>query len=121
MLKNYASKIFSNWMVQEKKAVLSLLDRGESLLDLGCGDAKLTQTFAAKTKAKKVISVDRFGKSKNIKIIKSDLNRELPFKIESFDIVISHYSLEHLYNTGVFILETFLSFEERRLYGGYHA
>jgi len=115
MLKKYASKVFSSWMIQNQEAVLSLLERGESLLDLGCGDAKLTQVVNAIVKAKKCVGIDLFGKTKKIKIIKSDLNKKLPFKDESFDIVISHYSLEHLYNTGVFISETYRVLKE----GGY--
>jgi len=94
-------------MAQNQKAFLSLLNGGESLLDLGCGDAKRTEIFAAKIKAKKIVGVDRFGKNKKIKIIKADLNRKLPLKKQDFDVVVSHYSLEHLYNVGVFVSETF--------------
>lgn len=106
MLKNYASKVFSGWMREEHKAFLSLLEKGDSLCDLGCGDGKLTKIYATKAKAKQVIGVDRFGKSEKIKTIKSDLNKKLPLKGASFDIVISHYSLEHLYNVGLFISES---------------
>ncbi len=105
--KNYAHTVFNDWMRQNVKAVLSLIDQGDSFVDLGCGDGRLTKQFAKKAKAKTVIGLDSLpSKKSGIKIVKGDLNRKLPFKSNSFDIATSHYSLEHLYNTGLFISET---------------
>lgn len=107
MIKNYLGSIFSDWADHSIEAVISQLEKGGKVLDLGCGDGKLTLQLTRKMKPDTLIGVDAFGKNNKFKIIKADLNRDLPFKDESFDAVISNYSLEHLYNTGVFISETF--------------
>jgi len=104
--KSYAHNLFADWMVQDIDAVLSLIDVGDSIVDLGCGDGKLTKKFSKKAKAKKVFGLDSFPSKNGVKVLKGNLNRKFPFKSKTFDAAISHYSLEHLYNTGLFISET---------------
>jgi len=104
--KRFASNLFSDWTKQNKEAVLSLIDPAESLVDLGCGDGKLTKIFAKKAKAKNIFGLDSLPVKNSFKIIKGNLNKKFPFKDKSFDAAISHYSIEHLYNTGLFISET---------------
>lgn len=114
LLKKYAFFIFSqSWTQEENKAFLSLISKknGSSLVDLGCGDGRLTLLFADKAKAEKIVGVEpgkikRFINNKKIKVISANLNHPLPFKDNSFDIVVSHFSLEHLYNIDVFIKES---------------
>ena len=111
-IKNYASHIFSQWAVDERKSFLQELDQDKQavLLDLGCGDGSLTMQFAKKIKAKKIIGVELGGirsKSANrITIVPKNLNKNMPFKSNTFDVVVSHFSIEHLYDTGKFISET---------------
>lgn len=106
LFKNYAHNLFADWMQQDIDAVLSLIEKSDSLVDLGCGDGKLTKAFGKKAKAKLLMGLDSFPSKNTFKIVKGDLNRKFPFKAKSFDAVVSHYSLEHLYNTGLFISET---------------
>lgn len=114
LLKKYAFFIFSKaWTQEENQIFLSFIKKkpGSSLVDLGCGDGRLTLLFAEKAKASTAIGVEsgkikRFINNKKIKIVSANLNHPLPFKDNSFDIVISHFSLEHLYNIDVFIKET---------------
>ena len=108
ILKRYASKIFNSWTEENLETVLEFIEpkKNSSLLDLGCGDGKLTLLFANKARASKIVGVDGLKTTiKGVKTIKSNLNKELPFPDETFDVVISHYSIEHLYNSGEFIFE----------------
>ncbi len=113
--RNYARFVFvKKWTSEENEKFLSLIKRRKNsrLLDLGCGDGKLTLSFAEKAGATTVVGVES-GKikdlinKKKIKIISANLNHKLPFKDSYFDVVISHFSLEHLYNVDVFISETY--------------
>lgn len=109
-LKKYASHIFSSWIKEEIKTFTSYLEtkKGSRIIDFGCGDGQLTGIFARKILAGEVIGVE-MGKLPNkyqkMKVVKADLNRKLPFAANSFDVIISHFSIEHLYNTGVFLSE----------------
>lgn len=113
-LKKYAKFIFEKkWTQEENDAFLSLITpkKNSKLVDLGCGDGRLTLLFAEKAKANGITGVEsgeikRLINSKKIKVVSANLNHPLPFKDNSFDIVVSHFSLEHLYNTDVFIKET---------------
>jgi SAM-dependent methyltransferase len=92
--------------VEDKEAVLSQVEKADSMVDLGCGDGKLTKLIARKAKAKTVTGFDSLPIKNSFKIVKGNLNQKFPFKNNSFDMALSHYSLEHLYNSGLFISET---------------
>ena len=114
-LSKYAKFIFEKkWTQEDHDAVLSLINKknGCKLIDLGCGDGRLTAMFAEKANASTIVGVEPAKiknriKNKKIKIVSADLNKKLPFKDGSFDIVVSHFSIEHLYNVDVFIKEMF--------------
>lgn len=106
VIKSYAHKVFSDWSNHDTEAMLALLEKSESLVDLGCGDGKLTKLCAKKAKAKIIVGLDSLPVKNNFRIVKGNLNKKFPFKSNQFDAAISHYSLEHLYNTGMFISET---------------
>lgn len=106
MIKHYASKMFHSWMHQNQEAVISLLEKSSCVLDVGCGNGELTEVLATTMQPHTLFGMDTIGINKNFPIVNADLNREFPFPDHHFDAVISHYSLEHLYNTGLFISET---------------
>src|SRR5581483_8126076 len=61
LLKRYAGFIFStSWTDEENKVFLSLITpkKNSSLIDMGCGDGRLTELFAEKSKASKTIGVE---------------------------------------------------------------
>lgn len=112
-IQKYAKFIFENqWTKEENEAFLSLIKgrKGSRLVDLGCGDGRLTLLFAEKAKAGEIVGIEpakikrRIDKRK-IKIISANLNRVLPLPSNYFDVAISHFSIEHLYNVNVFIME----------------
>jgi SAM-dependent methyltransferase len=112
-LKRYAESSYDDWLAWETEQFLSLLPRADSelrLLDLGCGDAKFTHQVATKLHIppKQVLGVDAFDSDEGqIKVVAGNLNHVLPLEAGSFDVVISHFSLEHLYNPAQFLREIF--------------
>lgn len=112
-IKNYFRKLFTSWTKEEQLRFIQLLEKKYkcSFVDLGSGDGRLTIKFAKKCEADKIYGVDSGSlrkkiKSKKVTFIPGNLNKKLPFASNSQDVVISHFSLEHLYNTGLFIKET---------------
>lgn len=106
MIKKYLSSLFSDWSDQSIRTVEQFLEKGGKMIDLGCGDGDLTVRFAKSVKPTYLIGIDAFSSKKKFRIVKGNLNRKLHFPNNSFDVVVSNYSIEHLYNTGMFISET---------------
>jgi SAM-dependent methyltransferase len=111
-LKTYGGNLFAGWGEEEREVLLEMVDqqKGGKMADLGCGDRTITQLVASKMKPGEVIGMEAIDiknpkKIKNFKLVKGDLNQLLPLQDEYFDVVISHFSLEHLYNSGLFIKE----------------
>ncbi|HPN65756.1 MAG TPA: methyltransferase domain-containing protein [Candidatus Goldiibacteriota bacterium] len=81
------------------------------LLDLGCGDGSLTMQFARSSGAKKVYGIEyvdserKKAQKAGIKCVKADLNSVLPFKTNSFDVILSSQNIEHLHNTRLYLAE----------------
>ena len=110
IFKRYAANLFSDWTDENLQVMSSLLESNPkaSIVDLGCGDGDLTKVFAKRIKSKFVTGVEGLAiKIKGVKLVKANLNRRLPLPSNSYDVVISHYSLEHLYNSGLFIHESY--------------
>lgn len=81
---------------------LKLLDKGERLLDIGCGDGTLG--YFAKNKYKEVYGVDiseealKIAEKRGIIVKKVNLNEEkLPFENEYFDAVTCLDVIEHVF------------------------
>jgi len=84
------------------KAEEELLDKGERLLDIGCGDGTLGHF--AKNKYKEVYGIDiseealRIAEKRGIIVKKVNLNEEkLPFENEYFDAVTCLDVIEHVF------------------------
>lgn len=105
-VKLYATKLFSDWYRAVEKEFIKQLTPADTLVDLGCGDGVLTKKFSKIAGSRTVIGVDAMSSSKKVKVIRGNLNDRLPLQTGVYDAVVSHFSLEHLYNTGMFISET---------------
>lgn len=113
LIKRYSFFIFNSWLKRETELFLKNITskKNAKILDLGCGNGEFTMEIAKRARASIIVGVDAASmkkniKNKKIKFIAADLNKKLPFPDNSFDMVFSHFSLEHLYNSGLFIKET---------------
>jgi len=94
--------------------ILSLLDvdtRG-SVLDVGCNAAEFSMKCAERINTKHIFGIEiDWGSTKQagerINVINSDANRTLPFKDNSFDVIVANQVLEHLYSADHFFREAY--------------
>ncbi|MFZ5800909.1 MAG: class I SAM-dependent methyltransferase [Candidatus Omnitrophota bacterium] len=115
MFKHLLNKMFSMATELSIKNNLSLFEINPAarLLDLGCGTADITLRSAEAIGTKDILGVDsaaqRLDKasSKNIVLIKADLNSRLPFDSRHFDVIVANQVIEHLSDTDNFIAEMY--------------
>jgi len=80
-------------------------------IDLGCGNGRFTLKCARKLRSDIVLGVDLDkkdaydAKNAGIDTIRCDLNSSLPFKDDSFNVVLSNQVIEHLDNVDLFVEE----------------
>lgn len=78
-------------------------------LDCGCGNAEFSIKVAEMVNAKELYGLDfnnlAKDKRKSIKVVKSDLNKKFPFPASYFDVVISSFVIEHIFDTDNFVTE----------------
>ncbi|MBA4287947.1 MAG: hypothetical protein C0439_03060 [Pseudomonas sp.] len=76
-------------------------DEVESVLDVGCGDGKLTRVLAAEKTGAKFVGLDSSSEALSRMPLESVLGKatQLPFANGSFDLVMSTDALEHIPDT----------------------
>ncbi len=85
----------------------------DRLLDVGCGDGRVTEDFARATQAGEAYGIDYvdelldLAREKGIVCLKSDLNKSWPFENDYFDLVLSSQNIEHVYDTRLYLEEAF--------------
>lgn len=93
--------------------ILSLLkeDKTSRFIDLGCDDGDLTIDVANKIGTKGVFGLEKNPESlndcreKGIQVIMGDLDKGIPIKSNSFDIILSNQVIEHVCNTDLLLRE----------------
>ena len=102
-------------MNENKKNIFTLLERNPNakLLDLGCDEGSFTWKIANKIGTKSIYGIEivderiKMAKKKGIKVLKSDLNKKLPFKDKFFDVVHANQVIEHLTDVDLFAEEIY--------------
>lgn len=113
ILKRYFKYISDNAEHNNDINILNLLESGKNIkiLDLGCAEGVFSKQIIKKIGIEKLYVVEMIDEFiHNLPInqiipIKANLNKTMPFKSESFDVVHSNQVLEHLYNLDNFIEE----------------
>jgi methionine biosynthesis protein MetW len=98
-----------------RKNILSYFknDQGGRFIDLGCDDGSLTIDAAKKIDTKSVFGLEKNPgsladcKKKGIQIIMGDLDKGIPIRSESFDIILSNQVIEHVCYTDLLLKEIY--------------
>ena len=114
-MRNFLLKLWNYSGVINRENFLSLLEKNGSakLLNLGCDDDEFTIEASRIIGTKIVYSLDlveeKLCKAQQsiIKIIRSDLNREIPIKDRYFDVIISNQVIEHIIDVDLFVEEIY--------------
>lgn len=104
--------------IEKDNALLdTLLEYNPSakFLDVGCGDGRRTQRWARCIGTSDVVGVDVKDFGVPFRLIRWDVDKGLPFRDESFDVVVTHHVVEHVSGTDLFISEIHRVLKE----GGY--
>lgn len=109
----FREKIWADGMKRYEECIYQMVAEEQcfKILDLGCGDGIFTKKIALKLGCTDMVGVEsHFGKagkaeSLGIKIFISDLNQTLPFDDCSFDIILSHFVIEHIFDVDNFVTE----------------
>ena len=97
---------------QRVEEILQYVYPADKILELGCGKGLLAARLNQKVHAEiHGIDISSSGvllaKKLGIKAIKADLNRTLPYKNNTFDVIFSDQLLEHIYDTDNLINEMY--------------
>lgn len=85
----------------------------DSYLDAGCGEGDFTKILAKEINPKRIYGVDNdiqflsSARKKGLIVKKANIERRIPFKDNSLDVVISRQVIEHLVNPDRFLQETY--------------
>ena len=99
--------------IECRRMGLSLLEENPNaqLLDLGCGDGKLTLKAAERIGTTNIYGIEIVkedideARANGIVVHHGDLNQRFPFEDESFEVIIASHVIEHLSNTDIFVTE----------------
>ncbi len=100
---------------ENTKVILDMVEENPSarILDCGCGNGEFTKILAEKVGTTDVRAIEfveeaaQLAEKNGIKVYRANLNEKLPIKDEEFDFVHANQVIEHLYETDVFIKETY--------------
>ncbi|MBU0683906.1 MAG: methyltransferase domain-containing protein [Candidatus Omnitrophica bacterium] len=114
MLRKIFIKLHNTATQQRKKQIIDLLDYQPEIkiLDLGCDDGIRTMEIARKIGTREIYGVDIIEEQLmraaqlGIKTTKTDLNQQLPFENNYFDLIHADQVIEHIAFLDDFASET---------------
>lgn len=114
-MRKYLANIHNQAKYKNDSKIIKMLDVNSNalLLDLGCDDGSWTIKLAEKVGTNKLYGIDVVesrmseARKKNIEVINADLNGNLPFANDHFDVIHANQVVEHLHNTDMFIEEIY--------------
>ena len=107
----FLRRVFKRFDLYREDLVLSFLDGGEKLLDVGCGSGSLM--FKARDKFKEVYGIDispsrveaakksafeKFGENNNFHFLVCNINGRIDFPDGMFDVVTAIAIIEHVFD-----------------------
>lgn len=107
--------VFDSYVRENFKVLFDFFEKNKRamFLDLGCGDGVFTSEIASRIGTKKIFGTEivqsdaKIAKKNGVSVKKTDLNKRLHYKDNSFDALLSHYSIEHLVNVRGFVKECY--------------
>jgi SAM-dependent methyltransferase len=105
------ARAFNRAILLNLDNMAKLAAEGRHVLDLGCWDAATLDMY--RPKDARVFGIEIHEQSaaealkRDVLVTRADLNKQLPFASESFDLVTSHQVIEHLHDTDLFMSEMF--------------
>lgn len=94
-----AVKIFNDGLYSLNRRAYAAIENNPKaiVIDLGTGDSELLEYFNKKIKSKNLYGLDLIDNDdSDVKVIISDLEKNLPLKSNSYDVVISSQNIEHI-------------------------
>lgn len=115
LLREYLHRISRGAYRMNKSFLLQLLEQNEKakVLDIGCADGSFSRQVADRIGVEQIYGVEISPRyvyeacKKGVYVVLGDVDRGLPFKDDSFDIVFSNQVLEHVNSTDDFIKECY--------------
>jgi len=112
-MKTMLKRMGKNITAESIRDIIKLLETNNAaeLLDVGCGDGKLTLRAASVIGTTKIYGIDVIAetieraKENGINVRSGDLSQRFPFEDESFDVVLASEIIEHIFNTDSFLKE----------------
>ncbi len=115
MLSSYFSYLYDYTVRSYSLAFESFLeyDKNAFLLDCGCWNGVNTKKFGSIISSNYLYGIEidkskvKEASKKGIKVKICDLNNELPYKNNFFDVIVVNHVIEHLVNTRLFVSEIY--------------
>ncbi len=115
MFKKLFIKLWHDAHTQNNNNILALcsVNKKAKIVDLGCNNGDWSLKVGEKIKTDDIHGLDfvqqfvKIAKKKGIKAVQGDLTKKLPFKDNTFDVVHSNQTIEHLIDVDNFITEVY--------------